>query len=119
MEINRKRAEERNIKTKERIEKREKNLHEKEERIKNSFKMGQEVKFVTEESRNNFQALSSNSTYHREKAFNRIEECEVQSLQIQKEIADMVLVIKMFFNSHVNVTQHFSPPLLTPPPQPT
>ncbi|KAN0014680.1 hypothetical protein ACTFIU_000998 [Dictyostelium citrinum] len=72
--------------------------------------MGQ-VKFVTE---------GSNSTYHREKAYNLIEECEVQSLQRQKELTDMLLVMKqMFYSSHVNVTQHFSPPLLlmyVPPP---
>ncbi|KAM9972479.1 hypothetical protein ACTFIW_000472, partial [Dictyostelium discoideum] len=57
-------VEERNNKTKERINKKQTDIFEKEERVRKCFELGEKLIFVTEETKKQSHSLSSNQTYH-------------------------------------------------------
>ncbi|KAM9969354.1 hypothetical protein ACTFIR_001186 [Dictyostelium discoideum] len=103
----------RNNKTKERINKKQTDLFEKEERVRKSSELGEKLRFMTDDTRKQFLSLSSNQTYHNEKSYNNIKQLELDALKNQDETSKMLMCMRVFCSSFSNSPQ------MTPSLQPT
>ncbi|KAM9955414.1 hypothetical protein ACTFIR_011852 [Dictyostelium discoideum] len=103
----------RNNKTKERINKKQTDLFEKEERVRKSSELGEKLRFMTDDTRKQFHSLSSNQTYHNEKSYNNIKQLELDALKNQDETSKMLMCMRVFCSSFSNSPQ------MTPSLQPT
>ncbi|KAM9984748.1 hypothetical protein ACTFIY_009188 [Dictyostelium cf. discoideum] len=54
---------------------------------------------IHENTRKEFQSLSSNKTYHNENSFNRIKQCELDALKNQEESTKMLMFMKFCYSS--------------------